>query len=517
MTQDSQYLQPNAEALKKIKHVVVLMMENRSFDNLLGWLYADESPPRGQRFEGLHVGLWNPLNNKDADGVEFIEQIYVQKNGEPSKISKSESLKSSTPDYTLPKPDPGEGYKDTNHQLFQFYDAATEYPPQPTNLGFVNNYASAMMYGTYAYGDSPSDPRRIMICYTPEQTPVLSTLAKQFAVCDQWFCSVPSQTLPNRDFVHAASSSGQVNNKPNPDCDARTIFNQIQDAITLNHRTDLSWKVYSGTHKVKSPSAKGKPPASQVEPFSLTRLIMTKLHDSAFDPNFVNIKNFYQDARKGTLPSYSFLEPQFSDEGQNDQHPPMDIRPGERLIADVYNAVLNSPQWKETLLVITYDEHGGGYDHFPPPGHATPPDGLGNPGQFGFRFNRFGVRVPTVLISPYIEAGTICRPAGYTPFDHTSIIATVRNCFGLDGHLTERDKAAPDLSCALTLGKARTDKPAVKPLPVPSSKEYEVTELHKTIENALTNLTGQQRPPEKDIHDFIHEAYQDHFASLKQP
>src|SRR5919202_1454117 len=111
MTSESQYLKPRPEALKKIKHIVVLMMENRSFDNLLGWLYADEAPPRGQQFEGLHPGLWNPLNNRDANGVEFIEQIYVQKNGEPSKISKSEALKSSTPEFTLPKPDPGEGYK----------------------------------------------------------------------------------------------------------------------------------------------------------------------------------------------------------------------------------------------------------------------------------------------------------------------------------------------------------------------------------------------------------------------
>lgn len=503
MTTESQYMQPNPEALKKIKHIVVLMMENRSFDNLLGWLYADEAPPRGQHFEGLHPGLWNPLNNRDADGVEFIEQIYVQKNGEPSKVSKSESLKSSTPEFTLPKPDPGEGYKDTNHQLFQFYDAATEFPPQPTNLGFVNDYASAMMYGTYAYGDSPSDPRRIMICYTPEQTPVLSTLARQFAVCDQWFCSVPSQTLPNRDFVHAATSCGQVNNKPNPDCDSRTIFNQIQEAITDGHRADLSWKVYSGAQKGK--------------PFSLTRLIMTKLHDSEFDPNFVSIRDFYRDASKGTLPSYSFLEPQFSPPGQNDQHPPSDIRPGEKLIADVYNAVVNSPQWKETLLVITYDEHGGMYDHYPPPGHATPPDGVGASGQFGFRFNRFGVRVPTVLVSPYIEAGAVCRPAGRTPFDHTSIIATVRNCLGLFGTLTERDKAAPDLSCALTLGRARADKPEVRPLPVKRGGEDEVTELHKTIETTLCQLTGKSRPTEQGVHDFIHQVYEQHFAGQKEP
>ncbi|HKR02824.1 MAG TPA: alkaline phosphatase family protein [Pyrinomonadaceae bacterium] len=520
MTSESQYLKPRPEALKKIKHIVVLMMENRSFDNLLGWLYDGETPPRGQEFEGLHAGLWNPLDNRDANAVEFIEQIYVQKNGEPSKISKSEALKSSTPEFTLPKPDPGEGYKDTNHQLFQYYDAATEFTPQPTNLGFVNDYASAMMYGTYAYGDSPADPRRIMICYTPEQVPVLSTLAKQFAVCDKWFCSVPSQTLPNRDFVHAATSCGQVNNKPSPDCDARTIFNQIQDAITENNRKDLSWKVYSGTQQARSKS-KGKPSSAKEkpvwEPFSLTRLIMTKLHDSAFNPNFVNIKNFYRDAAKGNLPSYSFLEPQFSGQGQNDQHPPSDIRPGEQLIADVYNAVVNSPQWKETMLIITYDEHGGSYDHFPPPGRAKPPDGTGTPGQFGFRFDRFGVRVPTVVISPYIEAGTICRPAGYTPFDHTSIIATVRNCFGLYGSLTERDKAAPDLSCALTLPKARMDKPKVQPLPFKKAGEEEVTELHKTIETALCQLTGQSRPEDQDIHDFNQKVYEDHFASQKEP
>ena len=256
----SQYLEPNETALEKIKHIVVLMLENRSFDNLLGWLYDGEQPPRGQQFEGLHSGLWNPLDNIDADGMPFIEQVYIRKNGAPTK-KKYGKPSDSKPDFTLPAPDPGEGYKDTNHQLFQFYDVAIEYPPQPTNMGFVNNYKNAMLYGTLTYGDAPTDPREIMACYTPDQTPVLSTLAKQFAVCDGWHCSVPSQTLPNRDFVHAATSCGYVNNKPQANCDAPTIYNKIQDAIKNNNRTDLSWKVYSGT--------------SKGQPFSLTRLIMT--------------------------------------------------------------------------------------------------------------------------------------------------------------------------------------------------------------------------------------------------
>lgn len=494
----SQYLKPNKAALHKIKHIVVLMLENRSFDNLLGWLYEKETPPRGQEFEGLNSSLWNPLDNIDSDGIPFIEQVYIQKNGAPPKGKYKKSPTTSQPDFTLPKPDPGEGYKDTNHQLFQFYDVPLEYPPHPTNLGFVNNYKNAMLYGTLTYGDAPTDPRKIMTCYTPEQTPVLSTLAKQFAVCDQWHCSIPSQTLPNRDFVHAATSCGFVNNQPEANCAAPTIYNKIQDAIEKNNRTDLSWKVYSGT--------------SKGEQFSLTRLIMTQLHGSELNANFVSINEFYTDASAGDLPSYSFLEPQFSSPGQNDQHPPSDIRAGEQLIADIYNAVVNSPNWEETLLVITYDEHGGCYDHVAPPGRATPPDKIGKPGQYGFTFNRFGVRVPTVLISPYIQPGTICRPAGCTPFDHTSILATIRNCFKLDAPLTARDEAAPDLSCVLTLDAARTDKPAVSPLPFSAeTQKRTVNELHKTIAHVLTNLTGKLKSEDENIHDFIHKSYKKYF------
>ena len=352
MASNSQYLKPNPQALKEIKHIVVLMMENRSFDNLLGWLYEKERPPRGQYFDGLHQGLWNPLNNIDANGMPFVEKVNVKKNGDPIRRSFRWKKQPERPDFKLPNPDPGEGFKDTNHQLFGHYEVANLYPPDPINMGFVNNYANAMLYSAYSFGDKPSDPREIMVCYRPEQVPVLSTLAKKFAVCDRWHCSVPSQTLPNRDFVHAATSCGQVNNHPQATCDAKTIFNQIQEAIEQG-RSDLSWRVYAGTSKGKF--------------FSLTRLIMTQLHERALHSNFVSIDGFYSDAKAGRLPSYAFLEPQLSGPGQNDQHPPADIRPGEKLIADVYSAVLNSPQWNETLLVVTYDEHGGCYDHVPPP------------------------------------------------------------------------------------------------------------------------------------------------------
>ena len=511
MSKSSQYLKPRPKELERIQHIIVLMLENRSFDNLLGWLYDDEAPAPGQHFEGLHRDLWNPLNSLDDNGIPVIEMVRAKKNGAPIKGTKYiKADPHPPPDFVLPHPDPGEGFRDTNHQLFQYYLVPNDYPPEPTHMGFVNNYVNTIMNGTYRiFGGSIGDPRDIMTCYTPDQVRVLSTLAKQFAVCDHWHCSIPSQTLPNRAFIHAATSCGQVNNKPHPECDARTIYNQIEQAIR-GGRNDLSWRVYASTPKQYSSDAgPGSLTESGVD-FSLTRLMMTQLHDASLTHHFQSIDQFYEDAAGGKLPSYAFLEPQFHGPGQNDQHPPADVRPGEQLIADVYNAVVKSPQWNETLLVITYDEHGGCYDHVAPPGRAAHPDGKhGAPGQCGFRFNRFGVRVPTVLISPWIEAGTIARPSGWTPFDHTSVIATVCNRFGL-GPLTERDKHAPDLSCVLTLDEVRSDKPEVVPLPWEEG-EGGINDLHRLIEEVLTKLTGKDRPEEQHVIDFIHEAYAGHF------
>jgi phospholipase C len=344
-----------------------------------------------------------------------------------------------------------------------------------------------------------------MKCYTPQQTPVLSKLARSFAVCDYYFCSVPSQTIPNRDFVHAATSCGHVNNGPEINCDARTIFNQIQDAID-GGRTDLSWGVFSNN---LFSSGKDKDGKFGKDHFSLTRLIMTQLHGARFDQNFGTQDDFEQRCRSGDLPSYSFLEPMYGGPGQNDQHPPTDIRAGEQLIADIYNMVKASPAFESILFVITYDEHGGCYDHVPPPDGAKNPDPGNKPGQYGFLFNRFGVRVPCVVVSPYIKPGLIARPQGYTPFDHTSIIKTVQNCFKLTGSLTERDKAAPDFSCLLTLDAPRKDDiPTVIPL------KWDVkaglassNDLHRVIGKVLEDMTGNLAPASGDFMEFIQLSY----------
>jgi phospholipase C len=445
--------------------------------------------------------LWNPLENRDLEGVRFVEKVFVQKNGEPHP-QRRQSGTATHPEFSIPSPGPADGFRSTNHQLFQHYQVSNDHPPEPTSQGFVNDYQNAMVYGTYAFGDAPCDPRQIMTCYTPEQVPVLSTLAREFAVCDQWFASVPGQTLPNRHFVHAATSNGQVSNSPNPQCDARTIFNVLQEAIDRNGRNDLSWKVYAGMDKGKF--------------FSLTRLVLTQLQSPRFDGHFLPIDKFYSDAAAGTLPSYAFLEPQFYSPGGNDQGPPQDIRPGEQLIANVYNAVVRSPQWKETLLIITYSSHGGCYDHVPPPNHATPPEKDRRAGQDGFLFNRFGLRVPAVLVSPWIDAGLICRPQGPVPFDHTSIIASIRRCFGLRDSLSERDRAAPDLSCSLTLRQPRKDRPKVQPLAYqPEHPEGHTHGLHHLIAEIFEKSTGWQRAEKKSMSDFIHEAYEAMFVRRK--
>ena len=504
----NQYLKPDTEKLRKtIKHVVVLMLENRSFDNLLGWLYADAPPydraPDGQHFEGLTRDLWNPLDNLDADGIPFTEKVPIEKNGEPKKRRGKEIP--NPVDFTLPKPDPGEGFKDTNHQLFQKYDVPLQYPPPPTNMGFVQNYQYAMLYGTYSFGDEPGNPRSIMKCYTPQQTPVLSELARSFAVCDHYHCSVPSQTIPNRDFIHAATSTGHVNNSPDIQCDAKTIFNQIQDAIDAG-RKELSWGIFGNnlfSNKKDEAGNFGK------DHFSLTRLVMTQLHDPKFNGNFGTLGDFAAQCKSGNLPSYAFLEPNYGGSGQNDQHPPSDIRAGEQLIADLYNMVKSSPAFENILLVITYDEHGGCYDHVPPPGGAKNPDTGNRPGQDGFLFNRFGVRVPCVVVNPYIKRGLIARPEGRVPFDHTSVIKTVQNCFKLTGHLTERDKAAPDFSCLLTLDVPRkADIPAVKPLKWDISAGLaHVNDLHRVIGEVLEALTGSSRSDSEDLLEFIQTNY----------
>jgi phospholipase C len=228
---------------------------------------------------------------------------------------------------------------------------------------------------------------------------------------------------------------------------------------------------------------------------------------------------FLADASQGVLPNYSFIEPGyftdlFDNFMPNDEHPPHNVVHGEKLIADVYNAVRNSRCWKNTLLIITYDEHGGCYDHVPPP-PAVPPDGT-VVAPNNFNFNTYGVRVPAVLVSPYIAPGSKIRPprnpdGSMTPFDHTSIIKTVRELFGLGGALTARDDAAPSLVSALSLAAPNNDGPPsidatlVQPSPDVISVRAAAAPngMQNSLANAAANLPSSAPAPGDEIQGAV--------------
>jgi phospholipase C len=411
----------SGSGLSAIEHVVHLMLENRSFDHMLGFLYAESEnvSPSGAAFEGLTGEESNP----DASG-------------DPVAVFKIDPAGAGA--YFMPGADPGEGYANTNSQLFGV--GGVPVPPVATNQGFVTNFDATIAWDqrvgrSVQAGTTAAD---IMGMFTPEGLPVLSGLARGFAVCDHWFASVPTETFPNRAFACAATSQGHMN-----DSTASYTVQSIFGLLTAHSRP---WKIYG----------------YDTEPLTRKNFPDTT---NAPDTNFGVFTDFTADAAAGTLPAYAFLEPGWGSQG-NSEHPNYDVALGEQLVHDVYYALRGGPGWNQTLLIISYDEHGGCYDHVPPPSGAVPPDD--SPGEYGFDFTRFGVRVPAVLVSPLIAAGTVYRvPVGTTPLDHTSVLKTVETRWGLPP-LTRRDAAAPDVGGALTLATPRTDDPLAG-VAVPSS------------------------------------------------
>jgi phospholipase C len=382
----------------KIKHVIVLMMENRSLDNLAGWLYeGDDQPARV-----LPAG--SPPRYNGLDGANFTNPGSLSRTSPPVPVVRG------TDAFVVPAPDPNELFKHMNLQLFwrdAKLDSASWLPTEGTAAcmkGFLTDYKTVL---------GVKGPKQIMQTYTPEQLHVLSSLARNYAISDNYHASCPTQTWPNRGFMHAGTSQGRVNNMgwthPNPFYDCPTIYNVLQ-----KHGVD--WKVYGSSTTFPS----------------LTRIQMSRLWGDEFDDDFAHIDDFKQDCQNGTLPAYSFLEPLFVLEDKADassEHPPANVCVGEHFLAEIWNAIAASPAFEDTLFIINFDEHGGCPDHVPPNWTAIAPDEASRHGEDGFGFNRFGVRVPALFISPWIRQGTVFRattdPWSSTsiPYDHTSILA----------------------------------------------------------------------------------------------
>lgn len=450
-------------------HLVVLMFENRSFDNLLGFLHPPGRLPNGDHFDGVAAG--SHANPSPSGPVP----VHAYR-GSTDAIMQS------------PSPDPGEEYPHVNTQLFGIVNppsnagVSADRMIAPFNApapgakadmqGFVADYINA--FRTEKGRVPQHDEYAVaMGCFAPDMLPVVSTLAHSFAIYDHWFCGVPSQTFCNRSFFHASTSSGFVTNNFGPDGYlkweanvAPTIFNRLQDA-------GISWAVYFDESQI----------------ISFTGLIHIAMLQRYWKTNFFPMSRFYADAAEGKLPAYAFIEPRMIF-NHNDMHPPVqafdftepdgrkirvgptsDVRAGEKLLHDVYSAIRGSasPQGSNavnTLFLVTFDEHGGTFDHVPPP-PAPSPGPVADP-EMGFAFDRLGVRVPTIAISAFTRSGSIINEEMH----HGAVIATLCRKYGLPP-LTARDHGARDITNALNLARARApaDWPITTSPYVPPSRD----------------------------------------------
>jgi phospholipase C len=380
-----------------IKHVVVLMLENHPFDQMLGSFQSVFPEVEG-------VDPDNPNSNQDKDGTDY---------------SQAETTATSIKD------DPMHELVNVLHQL------------ENDNANFVLDFSEK-------YPNSSSDERQqIMSYYAVGSLPALHELARNFTICDHWFSSVPGPTWANRFFVLSGTCLGRVimpqdatDSLRHPGLyfgyDQTTIFDR------LNER-GISWRVY-----------RGDIPQSLV--LSHQRTIQNAKRYEAMSAFFSAVQG-----SEDQFPAFTFIEPSYYPPGQNDDHPPHTTLHAQALLGNVYNALRqNEGLWNSTLLVVLYDEHGGFYDHVPPPS-AVAPDGHVLP---NFNFDRLGVRVPALLVSPWVERTVI-----KTVFDHTSLLKYLTEKWDL-GPLTERVAQAQSFGSAIrTTGDPRTDTPAAVPVP----------------------------------------------------
>jgi phospholipase C len=425
-------------AMPQIDHVFVVMLENRAFDHMFG-------------FSGLE-GIDTEGNPTTIDGADPSRD----KNVDPLT---NEEVPVSTPaDFALKglDVDPGHEFHDTLVSLCG--EGATYNPvpggyPEINNSGFIDNYRDS----------GSGTPERIMHCYTPEQLPVLHKLAEEFAICDQWFSSLPGPTWPNRFFLLAASSGGLDGSPSTADIIAATTVDGYRFSngtiFDLLDEYCIDWKIYAGDDF----------------PVSYALAGMTL---NALEGRFADFNDFPEDVNGSDFgPQFVFIEPKYGSHafditGPGDftcgdsMHPLDDVTRGERLVKTIYEAIRNSPQWEHSMLLVVFDEHGGFYDHVEPPPGVPPGDTITERYvQNHFQFDQLGVRVPALVISPLIEQGVI----DHTQYDHSSMLASVERLFGMH-NLTNRDQAANDFLHLLSRASPREDTPETLPDPAVNPK-----------------------------------------------
>jgi len=412
-----------------ITHLFVLMLENRSFDHMLGFSGLSGTDPE----TGGNTSI-NGLGQNNKNTYQGVDYTAANPAGDIMPF------------------DPGHEFPDVLEQLCGVGVAYNGGPyPSINNSGFVSNYATTKSSGE---GGATTNFGEIMKCYdTINQLPVMTALAQQFAVCDSWYASLPGPTWPNRFFVHAASSAG-LDHSPTTleTTEWETVFGyQFPNGniYQLMDKNNKSWRIYRG---VSSPAIGSIPCVAALKGIHIS------------DTNYY--ENFSKDINGSYPYSYTFIEPNYGDiinssySGGQSQHPMDDVRNGEALIKSTYEAIRNSPLWLNSMLIITYDEHGGFYDHVPP-GQATDPgDGsiASKYNKYEFNFQQYGVRVPAIVVSAYTPKGSISHKV----YDHSSVPATLEALLNL-APLTQRDANADNLTSLASLSVARTDTPVTLP------------------------------------------------------
>lgn len=503
-----------------IQHVVVVMLENRSYDNVLGALYLGGQAPFGQGgLNGLSTSESNP-NPSDPSGPP----ILVGNQTEAKQIGGTGPAYAPT---TLPMVDPGEYFTDMAQQFLNEVPTANPYgdgdyvpstcPPQMQ--GFTTNYANLSQ-------DAPptQNVSDVMNYFTPAQLPVTAFLARNFAVCDRWFASAPTQTYTNRAFaltaapaVHHEVDGHDFSLIDDSEYVTDTFVEMpslLQQLDTVCGSSQVNWKVYFHDYSIAMQTVTYV--ATQGQSSSNVNVSTFDTADwgtdgpvtSAAGANQLGAfpNTFVQDLAAGWLPAFSFIEPRYFDNvatnhlPPNSNHPgaaniltlqeiadqdgnpvtatnpPIDAATGEAFLMAVYNMLRQHDTiWNSTLLIVTYDEHGGTFDHVPPPlalpcgtinWGPTPPQNFSTlptcdyETAKGFDFNVFGGRVPAIIVSPYIIPGSAIPPELFVAdgttsqpfFDHTTIVKTVWDIFNLSAppsttsSLNDRDAAAPSLA-----------------------------------------------------------------------
>ncbi|CAB3761846.1 alkaline phosphatase family protein [Paraburkholderia solisilvae] len=396
----------------RIRHVFVLMLENRSFDHL----FALSGIP------GIVAATSANTNTHDGNVYPF--------GGDAPK--------------TLPT-DPPHEFADVVEQLCGAgvrFAKGQPFPPVD-NAGFAANFATSASEGALPPQADIGDIMRGID--TRAEAPALYALATEFVLCDGWRSSLPGPTWPNRYFVHGASSAG-LDHTPTRE---EMVEWESVDGFSFPNGSifDALGKDNYRLYQDESGSLLGRVPQ-----------VASIRHIDFFDVD--NLSHLEADLAHNYSARYTFIEPNYGDlahqtfVGGSSQHPLDGVARGDQLVARVYNTLRQSPVWQNSLLVILHDEHGGLYDSVQP-GAAVPPDdgAAARLNTSGFGFDVYGVRVPAIVVSPWVAKGVV----DHTVYDHSSVLASIERLFGI-APLTQRDRHANDLLSLIT-PTCRTDCP----------------------------------------------------------